>query len=151
MSWWQENCRQLCRVQRVTCMCGELACYVTHISSRAGNLAVQVEHQAELLHLLKDFIVDLVALDAGARVGRDASRVALDALYARCVRFADLFDSELWTEEERDEKVGGGAQLLQRLAVRHGSGGGCERWDEVRHDVAQRYAALLDLRCDELA
>ena len=116
--------------------CGRANTVDTHIGSRAGDFAVQVEDQAELLHLLKDLVVDLVALDAGARVGRDASWVALDTFYARCVSFAYLFDSELWAQEERDEEVGGRAQLLQRLAVPHGSCGGCERRDEVGHDVA---------------
>lgn len=61
---------------------------------------MEIKDEITLLHLLKDWVVDLVRLDSTIRVGGDASGVRLDANNACLLCLSDFFGSEVWREVE---------------------------------------------------
>ena len=105
----------------------------THVLGTARDLAVQIEDQADALHLGEDVVVALVALDARVAAGGDASRVCWSArslLRARTrldpvdasarVGLADLLGREVGREEERHQEVDVRLERRELAVIRDG-------------------------------
>ncbi len=115
----------------------------------AGDLSVQVEDHALLLHGLEDWVIDVVALDTRLTVGRDAARVRfnsycakakrVDALYVNLQHASDVMFLGIPCAKDISRTANASLGSLPDLL-------GCQSWVEVkRHEESHLGSQLLKL------
>lgn len=96
-----------------------------------GSLTVEVQDQTLTLHLGEDRIEGGVVDNAGARVGRHTSGVALDTGDAALLSLDDGLGGDRLVQVKGHEVVDIGLDSLQALLVVEGMVDGRDGWDQV--------------------